>query len=191
MTMRKYLDILKEAETLRYPNGEVHHTEYDAPAEGSRIREKSTGREGVMVDSEPSHHGEDFEPDVFVAFDDDQHEDKPDEQFVTRLTLNEIEPIMTEDLDDDEPEVPPFTVEYFDEDPDGDEGRAGDGYYFQLDGEDSWSGAWHSEEEAEQEAWAAIEDRKADAERAARRQAAAAAAAAPAPAATPARIARP
>lgn len=42
-------------------------------------------------------------------------------------------------------------IQYFDEDPDGDPDRAGDGYYFQLPGEEDWSGPWHSEEEAEQE----------------------------------------
>jgi hypothetical protein len=46
-----------------------------------------------------------------------------------------------------------FHVQYFDEDPDGAEDRAGDGYYFQIEGEEGWSGAWHSEEEAEQEAF--------------------------------------
>jgi len=39
-------------------------------------------------------------------------------------------------------------VEHFDDDPDGDEDRAGDGYYFRVIGEIGWSGAWDSEEEA-------------------------------------------
>lgn len=49
-----------------------------------------------------------------------------------------------------------FNVEYFDIDPDGIEDRAGDGYYFQLVGENTWSGTWHSEEEAENEAFAEL-----------------------------------
>lgn len=42
-------------------------------------------------------------------------------------------------------------ISYFDEDPDEEENRAGDGYYYRLPGEDGWSGPWHSEEEAEEE----------------------------------------
>jgi hypothetical protein len=42
-------------------------------------------------------------------------------------------------------------ITYFDEDPDGVEDRAGDGYYYQVPGEAGWSGPWHSEEEAENE----------------------------------------
>jgi len=42
-------------------------------------------------------------------------------------------------------------IEFFDEDPDGEPDRAGDGYYFRVPGDDSWSGPWHSEEEAEEE----------------------------------------
>lgn len=42
-------------------------------------------------------------------------------------------------------------IEFFDDDPDGEPDRAGDGYYFRVPGDDSWSGPWHSEEEAEQE----------------------------------------
>lgn len=49
---------------------------------------------------------------------------------------------------------------YFDEDPDGDPGRAGDGIYFQLPGESDWSGPWHSESEAEGEAHQALEDKE-------------------------------
>lgn len=55
--------------------------------------------------------------------------------------------------------MPLYEVERFEDDPDGDADRAGDGYYFQLTGEDSWSGAWHSEEEAEAEAESAIADK--------------------------------
>lgn len=43
-------------------------------------------------------------------------------------------------------------IQFFDEDPDGAPDRAGDGWYFRLPGDESWSGAWHSEEEAEEEA---------------------------------------
>jgi hypothetical protein len=170
--MRKYIDIINEANELRYPNGEVHHTEYDAPEDGARVRETATGREGVMVGSEPSHHGSDYAPDVFVAFDDEQEDGR--EQYVARLTLDDIEPVMTESntgwpskMEDD-----PFEIEFFYDDPDGEEDRAGEGYYFRLTGEETWSGAWHSEDEAEEEAWDAIEQRKADAERAAARAAA-------------------
>lgn len=42
-------------------------------------------------------------------------------------------------------------IEFFDDDPDGEPDRAGDGYYFRVPGDDSWSGPWHSEEEAERE----------------------------------------
>lgn len=43
-------------------------------------------------------------------------------------------------------------IEHFDEDPDGDEDRAGDGYYYRKVGDEGWSGAWHSEDEAKTEA---------------------------------------
>jgi hypothetical protein len=43
-------------------------------------------------------------------------------------------------------------VSFFDEDPDNDAGRAGDGYYFQLPGDESWDGAYQSETEALEEA---------------------------------------
>jgi hypothetical protein len=49
-----------------------------------------------------------------------------------------------------------FVIEFFDADPDGAEDRAGDGYYFQINGEESWNGTWHSEEEAEGEAFAEL-----------------------------------
>jgi hypothetical protein len=52
----------------------------------------------------------------------------------------EREPIEIRKLDDIE-------IQHFDEDPDGDPDRAGDGLYFQLPGEDSWSGVWHSEDD--------------------------------------------
>lgn len=41
-------------------------------------------------------------------------------------------------------------IEFFDEDPDGDADRAGDGYYYQVAGDDSWAGAYHSVTEAEE-----------------------------------------
>ncbi|TLX16987.1 hypothetical protein [Rhizobium sp. MHM7A] len=47
--------------------------------------------------------------------------------------------------------------QHFDADPDGDPDRAGHGLYFQLPGESSWSGPWHSEDEAEGEAYQALE----------------------------------
>lgn len=47
--------------------------------------------------------------------------------------------------------------EHFDTDPDGDPDRAGDGIYFQLPGESSWSGPWHSQDEAEGEAYGALD----------------------------------
>lgn len=43
-------------------------------------------------------------------------------------------------------------IQFFDEDPDGAEDRAGDGYYFRVAGEEGWSGSWHSEDEAMDEA---------------------------------------
>jgi hypothetical protein len=49
-----------------------------------------------------------------------------------------------------------YTTNFFDADPDGDESRAGDGWYFQIDGETGWNGAWHSEDEAEKEAGKAL-----------------------------------
>jgi len=51
-------------------------------------------------------------------------------------------------------------IEFFDEDPDGDEDRAGDGYYYRIAGDDEWSGAWHSTEEAEDEAIEELADRR-------------------------------
>lgn len=50
--------------------------------------------------------------------------------------------------------------QYFDEDPDNDPDRAGDGIYFRLPGEQDWSGPWHSESEAEGEAYQALEDKE-------------------------------
>jgi hypothetical protein len=94
-TIRDFMDKILEAETFKYPNGEVYHTEYDAPEEGSRVREKSTGREGIMVGHEPSNHGDEYSPDVYVAFDDDQ--DEGEEQSVSHLTLDDIEPVVMED----------------------------------------------------------------------------------------------
>jgi hypothetical protein len=47
--------------------------------------------------------------------------------------------------------------EHFDTDPDGDPDRAGDGIYFQLPTESSWNGPWHSQDEAEEEAYKALE----------------------------------
>lgn len=43
-------------------------------------------------------------------------------------------------------------IQFFNEDPDGAEDRAGDGYYYCISGEDGWSGCWHSEDEAMDEA---------------------------------------
>lgn len=43
-------------------------------------------------------------------------------------------------------------IEQFDHDPDGDPDRAGDGLYFKLPGEETWSGVWHSEEQCLEEA---------------------------------------
>lgn len=43
-------------------------------------------------------------------------------------------------------------IEHFDEDPDGEEGRAGDGLYFRKVGEETWSGPWHSDKEAREAA---------------------------------------
>jgi hypothetical protein len=57
----------------------------------------------------------------------------------------EREPIEITKLDDIE-------IQHFDEDPDGDHDRAGDGLYFQLPGEDNWSGVWHSEDDCYQAA---------------------------------------
>ncbi len=41
---------------------------------------------------------------------------------------------------------------YFDEDPDNDPTRAGDGTYYQLPGDDSWNGPYYSEEDASEDA---------------------------------------
>lgn len=43
-------------------------------------------------------------------------------------------------------------IQFFDEDPEDDPDRAGDGWYFKLPDEDGWSGAWQSESEAMDEA---------------------------------------
>jgi hypothetical protein len=51
-------------------------------------------------------------------------------------------------------------IEFFDEDPDGDEDRAGEGYYYRIAGDSEWSGAWHSTEEAEDEAIEELGDRR-------------------------------
>ena len=42
-------------------------------------------------------------------------------------------------------------IQHFLHDPDGDPDRAGDGYYFKIVGQASWSGPWATETEAEQE----------------------------------------
>jgi hypothetical protein len=99
--MRDFLEIIMEAQapkpgfatTHRYPDGEVYHTEYDAPEEGTRVRDRNTGREGVMQGCEPSHHGEEYSPDCFVAWDDDQDPKTPETPYVARTTLAEIEPL--------------------------------------------------------------------------------------------------
>lgn len=51
-------------------------------------------------------------------------------------------------------------ISQFDDDPDGEPDRAGDGYYFQIEGDEDWSGAYHSEEDAESEAKYALELRE-------------------------------
>lgn len=51
-------------------------------------------------------------------------------------------------------------IQFFDEDPDGEEDRAGDGHYFQISGEEGWSGAWHSEEQAHEEAIESLRDKE-------------------------------
>jgi hypothetical protein len=57
-------------------------------------------------------------------------------------------------------EVDQVEYQYFDSDPEGEPDRAGDGIYFQLPGEVSWSGPWHSQDQAEGEAHQALEDRE-------------------------------
>lgn len=65
---------------------------------------------------------------------------------------------MTEDTQTEKPEIEyrngsnHVSCVYFDEDPDGDPDRAGDGWYFRIYDEDDWSGAWQSQTEAESEA---------------------------------------
>jgi len=51
-------------------------------------------------------------------------------------------------------------IGFFDDDPDGEEDRAGEGWYYRIAGDRSWSGAWHSEEDAEAEAIEELEDRR-------------------------------
>lgn len=48
--------------------------------------------------------------------------------------------------------------QYFEHDPDDETDRAGDGIYFQLPGEEGWNGPWHSQEQAEGEAYQALEE---------------------------------
>lgn len=63
----------------------------------------------------------------------------------------EREPIKIIHLDDVE-------ISFCTEDPDGDPDRAGDGWYFQMPGSDSWSGAWHSEDECREMAESDLKD---------------------------------
>ena len=57
-------------EELTYPDGEVYHTEYDAPGEGDRVQDKH-GRTGTAQGNEPSKHGHEFSPEVYVEWDDE------------------------------------------------------------------------------------------------------------------------
>lgn len=57
-------------EELTYPDGEVYHTEYDAPGEGDRVQDKF-GRAGTVQSNEPSKHGHEFSPVVYVEWDDE------------------------------------------------------------------------------------------------------------------------
>lgn len=43
-------------------------------------------------------------------------------------------------------------IAFFAEDPDYEDGRAGDGYYYKYNDGETWSGPYHSDEEAEKEA---------------------------------------
>jgi hypothetical protein len=53
--------------------------------------------------------------------------------------------------------------QFFDRDPDGDEDRAGDGVYFRIPGDEGWSGPWHSEDQAIQEATDTLQAKQKDA----------------------------
>ena len=60
-------------EELTYPDGEVYHTEYDAPGEGDRVQDKH-GRTGTAQGNAPSKHGHEFSPEVYVEWDDEPGE---------------------------------------------------------------------------------------------------------------------
>ena len=57
-------------EEFTYPDGEVYHTEYEAPEIGSRIRDKN-GRLGTVLNHSPSRHGPEYSPEVEVEWDDE------------------------------------------------------------------------------------------------------------------------
>lgn len=50
-------------------------------------------------------------------------------------------------------------ISFFDQDPDGDEDRAGDGWYFQIPGDEGWDGPYHSEDETQAVIFQSLEDR--------------------------------
>lgn len=86
-------------EELTYPNGEVYHTEYDAPGEGDRVQDRY-GRTGTAQGNEPSKHGHEFSPAVYVEWD-----DEPGQVYQTtadELTIIAPEQIQQEDDLDEE-----------------------------------------------------------------------------------------
>ena len=78
-------------EEITFPDGEVHHTEYDAP-EGKVVDKH--GREGTVVNHEPSRHGHEFSPDIEVEWD--------DEPGVTyRMTADDVTAVQAHELEED------------------------------------------------------------------------------------------
>lgn len=64
-------------------------------------------------------------------------------------------PDRTEEIDN---HLAATEIMLWDEDPDDEPGRTGEGWYFRFAGEDSWSGAYESEGEASDEARSVIEE---------------------------------
>lgn len=86
-------------EELTYPDGEVYHTEYDAPGEGDRVQDMH-GRTGTAQGNEPSKHGHEFSPAVYVEWDDEPGEIYP--MTADDLTIIPHEAVAQEgELDED------------------------------------------------------------------------------------------
>ena len=79
---------------LTYPDGEVYHTEYDAPGEGDRVQDQH-GRTGTAQGNAPSKHGHEFSPEVYVEWDDEPGQVYP--TTADELTIIPHEQIEQED----------------------------------------------------------------------------------------------